>query len=528
MSETNGATKLYVRSPGKRARYREARPEELPDFDRMKDPRIESAKASLPPSVIDSVVEMQRQIFRISSGILIQSDMAYRRDKSLQRMMLHDPDVMGPLLLRRYAVALLDWDIVPEDAGDQVQKDQADQLKTSMEQNFRRYHDFVSHLESACWFGPSAAQVLYRDKVGADGRRIVYPASWLAIHPDTLAFDELGRLGLRVGYRFGERIDPDGGGGTEMRDPPGYADKVPSYDGWVHMLHEDERKSIALHVWNPTGADYEIAQEARHPYAGMGLRSICWFAWLMKQTALRLWMVWMERYSLGIRIGRYPDGDAEAKGDMETILKNLIGDVSIAVPQDVDFPEKFKIEVLEAGGGAGRQKIFADLIQGYLAGQLKQMILGQTATTEATTEGLGTGVSDRHAETMHNIVKFDARSLEDSLTYELVHRLNMMNFGDTPHRPRFEFSIEDVDSHEFFEGVEKYVNLGGTVSQRQARNRLGIEEPQPDEPILQSQQTMGGGGGFGGGGDPFGDLFGGGEDDGPKVQARRFRRAMRG
>ena len=68
------------------------------------------------------------------------------------------------------------------------------------------------------------------------------------------------------------------------------------------------------------------------------------------------------------------------------------------------------------------------------------------------------------------------------------------------------------------EGVRSYVELGGQVSQRQAREILGITEPEDGEPILSSEQQQEGdmmeGMGGGGEGDIMSQLFGGGMPEG--------------
>jgi len=63
------------------------------------------------------------------------------------------------------------------------------------------------------------------------------------------------------------------------------------------------------------------------------------------------------------------------------------------------------------------------------------------------------------------------------------------------------------------EGVRSFVELGGSVSQRQAREILGITEPEEGEPVLSSEQQQEGDmmeQGMGGGqGDIMSQLFGG-------------------
>lgn len=428
-------------------------------------------------TVIQSVYDVQRQFIRLISGILVNSDVAYRKDRRLQKMMRHDPDVMAPLLDRQYAVALLEWDIVPEDDEDAKQVEQAKALKKLITCNMPRWHAFIRQMQEAVWYGPSAANVVYeRTKDG------IAPKAWYPFHSDTLVFTKTGQLGFRV-------------------NPITYkGETVIAWDAMAHIVTPSERRSIVCHTFMPEAPDFEDGYESRYMFAGRGLRDVLWYHWLIKQTVLQLWTTYAERYAMGIRKGTYPDGNDPAKQAMETAMQNLLGDVSLLMPRMIGKDgqqDAYSFEILEPSGDTS--SVFATLINDYLAGKIKEMIIGQTATTEATTSGLGANIGDQHAETHGRIIRFDAYCLADTLSKEFVHVLHEMNFGDTPYKPRLEFNCEDVDSEQFMNSVEKFVNLGGEVGMRSVRSRIGLEEPKKGEPLLEVQE-MDMGGDFGGGG----------------------------
>ncbi len=422
-----------------------------------------------PPRLIDSIPDVMRGYIQLIAGVLLNSDKAYRGNRALQKMMRHDPDVMAPLMQREMAVALLERNIVAEDEDDQTQVEQAQIVQDLIKHHLPRPTEMLIRLADAIWYGPAAVNIIYQPVKG--GR--IAPVQWLPFHSDTLVFTEEAQLGMKVGLGYK---------GT----------KFPSWDGQIHLFEDLERRAVVLHTYQQQGPDYEEFAEARYAFAGRGLRDVVWFAWQMKQRAQQMWMKFIERYAMGIRIGRYPSGNSQAETDMQTMLQNILQDVSIKMPSDRDEHGEYRydMEILDPGKGGTGTKIFADLIDGYLAGQIKELLVGQTATTEATTEGLGQGVSTRHAETFNRIVKFDALSLADSLTSDFVWEVHRMNFGDTDYRPRWSFALEDVDSEKFMQGVEAYIRAGGTVSDRQVREQLGLEEPSDDEDILGGQDDL--------------------------------------
>jgi len=230
---------------------------------------------------------------------------------------------------------------------------------------------------------------------------------------------------------------------------------------------------------------------------------------------------------MGVRVGTYPDGNDAAKTVMEDVMTNLVGDVSVLIPRQVgESRDAYSIEVQEPN--ASQAKVFADLIEGYLAGQIRNLIIGQSATTEAVSTGMGSSVADQHALTFRRIIEADARNLADTLTTELVWKYHEMNFGETDWRPKWSFSLEKTEPQEFMQSMEAFVNLGGAVSQRQAREILGITEPEEGEAILEAQQEPGMEGGEPGGeGDFLSQMLGGGapsKNAGGEIAEQAYRR----
>lgn len=450
------------------------------------DPLYKALKDVTPQLTAASPVQLQRAIFMLSSGILRNPSLAYRLDRQLQKKMRCDPDVMAPLMDRQLSVALMDWDIVPADENDAQQVEAAARI-TEIIRHTPNLHDMMRHLLEAVWYGQSAVNPIYvRD---GDSVRIKH---WYPIHPDVLTVTEDNELGLRVGGRY------------QQKNPS--EETVVGYESRVRILKDDERLAVVHFVFNRNGADFDDAYETAYPLSGRGLRDIVWYFWVLKQTVLQNWATYAERYAMGIRVGYYSTGNTGGKADMETVLRNLNGDVSAVLPRDPNNPEATKIEILEPS--AGRADVYAKLVNDYLAAKIKELIIGQTATTEGTTSGLGANIGDQHAETFKRRIRFDALGLADALTQELVKPLWAMNFGSDMPMGRWEFAIDRKDPKEWLESIGLAVDLGVPVAHRDVTQVLGLSEPEPDEALCQRAAP-----------DPFG-LGGGDERDEAKLMLR--------
>lgn len=423
-------------------------------------------------------VELQRSYYTSVSKILRQSSVAVRRDRFLQRQMRLDPDVMAPLLSLQLAATGSEWSVNSRDyiADSGIHDSEAIAIANTI-RNIPRFHDLMRHLLDAVWYGRSAVNLVF-DRVGD---RIIIK-DWLPIHGDSVVVTEHGKIGLKVGPRYyandkeGDRLD-------------GYSTTHIGWDSRVLLLDELQRATIVLHTHQPQGADFDEPTEAETSYLGRGLRDMCWYYWMMKQAALQNWATYIERYSMGIRIGNYPMGNDQARNDMEVAMRNLLGDVSALLPKNTDGSDAgFDIKILEPN--SGNAEGFARMVE-YLSGNIKEIILGQKGTSEAITTGLGSGVSDQHEKTMNRHIKSVSISLADTITREIVSPLYRMNGGDGI-SPVFSFAIAKTDPRSYMESIKIFTELGGRVSEREARSVFGLVEPFGDEPVLQAAADFGG------------------------------------
>lgn len=428
-------------------------------------------------------VEMQRSYFLSVNKILRQGSLAFRKDRNLQRQMRYDPDIMGPLLMLQLSVACSEWAVQcpPDMQGDEDATEQAAFINKLLK-NTPRFTDLMRHLLDALWYGRSAVNMVF----GKHGET-VYLRDWLPIHGDSLTMTELGQLGLKVGPRYytqtigGAAPDTDKINGT-----------VIGWDSRVLPLDDEQRSTIALHTYQPQGVDFDDPYEAENAYLGRGMRDLVWYYWSLKQAALQNWATYIERYSMGIRVGNYPVGNDAAKADMETAMQNLLGDVSVLIPRNGDGTDAgYDIKILEPNGG--NAEAFAKMVE-YLTENIKEVILGQTGTSQAVTSGLGSSIGDQHAQTLNRQLTYIANALGETITREIVTPLYRFNFGDDGTPPAFSFSVSKPNPDEYMKAIEAFTKLGGRVSEREARKVLGLAEPEDDEAVLQAPAEGGMGG----------------------------------
>lgn len=409
-------------------------------------------------------VTLQRAYYSTFSKMLKNPSLARRRDPALQRQMRNDPDIEAPLQNLKTSIVGSDWQV--ELSQGRASQSIADGVRDILEE-IPQFSDMCGQLLEAVWYGPAAVNVLWR----RNRRNQIGVSGWLPIHSDTLAVTYEGDVALRVGMKYAE-LNP--GGAVRA-----------GFDSWVHPLTETERSCLLLHTYQRRGGDFDEVNETAYAFLGRGARDVAWYVWLMKQTGLQNWSSYLERYSMGIRKGYHPAGNDEAKSAMDTILANLVGDVSINIPRTPGQPsgskDDYDVEIMEAA--ASKAKVFLEFIQ-WASVNLKELIIGQSATTEAAGSGMGLGVSTQHAKTFNRHQRYVAKGLEETLQRQLIVPLVDMNWGPQEHYPQFRWSIADPDVEQFMGAVKAFIDMGGEVAEDDVMQKLGLPKPRPGQRVL--------------------------------------------
>jgi phage gp29-like protein len=428
-------------------------------------------------SPLATAVEVQRAFFTTADKMLRNSSIAYRLNPQYQQMMRADADIEGVLRSLQVTLASLEWAVVSVDEENAKAVELAQKIADIFDAMPRR-SDFVRAMHEAVWYGNAACNLVYEK----DSRLGVKVKEWYPFHPDTLAYDQRGNLAMRVGADYSAH---------------GPSSQNIGFDSRVHIFDERERKAIVLHRVFVNAPDFNDPNSTESIYRGVGARDVCWFMWLAKQEILQDAITYAERYAMGIRVGYYPLGQDAGRDMMEQVLSNLTNDNSVLLPQS-GTEKIYDIDIKEPN--AGRAQVFMELVN-WFSGKIKEAILGQSLSSEAQGTGLGSGVASLHADTLSRIIRYHADALADSLTNDFVRVIAKMIGAKDEDACllRFQFAPERPDPKERLEAIRAFVELGGSVSEREVRDLLGLAQPSADEPVLRQQAAQGG--------DPISDIL---------------------
>jgi len=424
-----------------------------------------------PDTPLVSSVENQRSYFTNAAYMVASSSLAYQLDPQFQMMMRRDPDIEASGQALWLAVACSEWSIEADDDEDAAQVECAAWL-TDVFRQVPNLTDMLRQLMLAEWYGTSGVNfVVTRDPV-LDFR----VRKWVPLHGDTIAFDQWGNAGMRVGAAY-------------LNDGLSVVDM--GFNSWVHIFDAQERASVIVHSVFREAPYFDDYRSADQMFRGTGNRDRVWFYWYLKQEIMQQAAIWCKRYSAGIRVGRYPNGNQQAQQEILQALSNLINDNNVALPRvPGESPDSTDISIMDPP--AAKAAMFMDLIN-WLSGKVKEVRQGQSLTSEAHGTGLGSGVAYLHENTKSLILKYHANALAESVTQQMLWSLASLR-GYSPevfHAVRLKIATERPNIKERLEAAKVFVDMGGELSMDEVRETTGFAKPAPGEAVLS--RSMGGG-----------------------------------
>jgi hypothetical protein len=330
-----------------------------------------------------------------------------------------------------------------------------------------RFQKMKMQLLEAIWFGKYGVELAYHWK-RHKGEDLLFVRDFIPINGD------------KIRYRW------DGTPGVLVY--PGYPGKKEATDyGLAHFLTPDERLQYIFHEHEPDDADWEEPEMAGAVH-GVGVRGrLYWFWWLKQQVFAQL-MNYIHRFANGLTIFYYNAQDPNAKKEAEKAARQQFLNTALLYPRwNSERPDTNGVQRLEVGTAS--PQLIWNLIDGYFDPVMVRYIQGQVLSSHAEPTGLGSKVADFQANTLDELIKYDAVDLQETLQTDLVEVLYEYNCpGVTP--GTFEFEVDTPNSEALMEYAATLYEWGVPLSEEQAYKISQWAKPKPGEGIISKIGAM--------------------------------------
>lgn len=426
--------------------------------------------------------------YGLVSKAYLNADEAIAHSRANANRMRVDCGIMEPLEARQRSTALLNWHIEPENPKDADQKLLAADL-TKILSRTCRFTEMRRFLLEAIWFGRYAAAIKYGSGF-IDGKKRIYAANCEPRHGDKLVFryDDgehkfpSGQVGIRIG---GKRT-------RQFRFGTDREKQIQATEhGLVYWLNPAERRTIIVHKHQMEDSPFEEPRFAGNIH-GVGVRSKIYWTWYAMTECLQRVLEYLDRAALGVEIWRYPANNARAKAETERAALNHVGGGRSLILCPVgagEQAEQYGVEHIEPGLG-GVDSIM-QVIKEFFGHKIKRYICGQTLTSEADATGLGSGVADAHLATFADIVRYDARNLEETLTEDFLRPLQLWNFPKSQNiYMRFVIDTESDNAKEKLDAAKSAWDMGMRLKASDVADIVGFSLPTDEDEQLYNPQIV--------------------------------------
>ncbi|AKO97619.1 MULTISPECIES: DUF935 domain-containing protein [Marinovum] len=227
----------------------------------------------------------------------------------------------------------------------------------------------------------------------------------------------------------------------------------------------------------------QMAAKSGLPLRSGLARAVVW-GWMFKAYTQRDWAIFTQTYGQPLRVGKFGPGSSET--DRDTLFRavaNIAGDCAAIIP------ESMQIEFVETGN-LGSSTDHYERRSDWLDKQVSKAVLGQTATTDAESGGLGSG--KEHREVQEDIERADCKALSAVLNRDLVQPWVILERGPQARYPQIVIARPEAeDLKAFSDAIGGLIDRGLTVRAQEVREKFGLATPKAGDEILRPTAKSG-------------------------------------
>lgn len=223
---------------------------------------------------------------------------------------------------------------------------------------------------------------------------------------------------------------------------------------------------------------------------GVGIRSVIFWYWWLRQEFLSNVTDWCARTGLGIKLWYFESGNKQSEDAVRQAAVDQTDRVNIMVPYTpgIDRPA---LDVVETNG-TGSDMLLR--IVKHIEDYLERYIVGQSMSggSDDMSAGFGDkGRSDYAKNTQYQITKYDAAKFADTNTNDILKvilRWTYPEFADMP--IRLVYDVDDPDVGKWIEGAKAFIDMGGKIVADEARSRLGLSAPREGDETVGGMEAL--------------------------------------
>lgn len=394
-----------------------------------------------------------------------QNALAMRRDGMIQELLRH----------RQLPTVSLDFHIVPDDPDDKAQQDVAKQV-TKVVERTARFQSLKLWLLEWIFYGKSGVQFRWGKEM-VDGTDKWCINGFSPIQGDKIVYKWDGTPGVLIypGNGFLERDD--------VRPYVDYTTIGPTF----FLYKKEYRDRFMIGQFEASDFDYLFEPEKAAATHGIGLRDRFYWTWNMYTEILSWQLDAMQRVGAnGMLYAFYQANNPQSRDDTLAALKLLVKENVSAFPVPPEGMGVAADTIQHIEPSTVGYDVMYQMMQ-WLAGIMRRGFLGQNLSSDSAPTGLGSGMSELHADMFENIVIYDSKCLEEvqnkqqlkpTIDYNIWKYKGQRLRGDQlPFGMQYKIQMDRENVQELVDSAEKLHNMGVPLDMEDLRDKAGLSAP---------------------------------------------------
>jgi hypothetical protein len=419
---------------------------------------------------------------------------SYRYDEALRHLpanalsMRRDAFINALHQERTFPTANRSWSIKVPDQKDVYQSFVAKSVTQSI-RAIPRFDRLRLYMMEAVWYGRYGSHVSW-GKRKLEGKELWTLAAHRPVNGDKIFHEFDGTPGVA--------ISP-----TTRGSYPDDLTKVTDRGTALLLLRRPEhRRQFIIHQHLVNDADY-FEPEMGGSIHGTGLRNQVYWAWWLRDEMLAWCTDFMQKVgTLGLLVFFYEDGNPAAKLAAEQAAGKASTEVALTMPMPNGPSVKPTNSVMHIPANTGGVEALQSMIRDYFESHIERLYVGQPSSGGVEGNGFGGSAGAAlHADTKYQLLKFDAKNLDETLTLDLVNQIVLLNHPDVDFPVQFVSAVANPEDAAKLQGIVAAAGLGVTFKADEVRDLTGMSKPEEfDETVggvIEDPMGGEGEGGFG-------------------------------
>lgn len=259
-----------------------------------------------------------------------------------------------------------------------------------------------------------------------------------------------------------------------------HTDNMGKLDKIIQRQPEDQNKELPIEKM----IIYTNGKRFDNPYGTTECKR-CYKSWFLKDTTLKLWAIYLQRFASPFPVGKIGGDFSEGKVDaLLKILDSIQQSVSMVIPKEAE------LELLKADRSGGEYDLAIERFNQMIA---RALLIPDLVGFGQTVKGGSYSLGEKHYEAFISICNFSRMQLQESINDNAIRQLVDINFGKQEVYPKFEFlPFEDEKLNKYADVFISAIDKGMPVANNDwnhLRNIIKYPELIEDEAKPVNQPT---------------------------------------